>query len=292
VRPSGFTTPRPISRPWGSRARQIRPSRTTAHLRSAPEGGKSDGEHAKPGRGARAWAGALATGSPRTEPTKEALDQSLAPSRGLSGARLHSLWLNSAALATTKNGELEAGGRVERDESGEPTRPARGVPPGTFRDSTLRPPRRRWSTDARGGSHRNRRGVHPFPDKDGLARRARDVCSGYGRGAHSTSVWPVDPGRTVSDLQARHPRAASATTLVRSAYLEGVMDVDTRLADSAPCFEAGGVQITSKEDLARSRGGLPQLRLRSTVQAIARPREPGGNRRLSRRRARTGSRSA
>src|SRR5687768_8810371 len=91
-----------------------------------------------PGRWLRGYGWRDGDWSPRTEPTKEALDEVTGETPALLISKdYHSVWLNSAALAAA-GGDLDVdGGVVERDERGEPTGVLREESAWRFRDRNV-----------------------------------------------------------------------------------------------------------------------------------------------------------
>src|SRR4051812_32301649 len=199
----------------------------------------------------------------RTEPTKERLD-------GVTGATpaamiakdYHSLWLNSAALASA-DGDLEvAGGVVERDERGEATGVLREEAAWRFKERHMRVPDDEYVEAMRlGVKLANSRGVTAVHDKDGwlgalrLWQRLRDL------GSLSLRVWQSAPHEQVDELRAVGIRSGFGDPLLRLGYLKVFMD-GTLGSQTALMLDGSGVQITSGDELAEivrrgAEAGLP-----------------------------------
>src|SRR6059036_977852 len=153
---------------WALAQRQVR-LEGTASLDEALERVAAATRHVQPGGWLRGLGWRSGDWSPAVEPTKEALDRVTGDTPAALMARdYHSLWLNSAALATA-NGDLEvAGGVVERDGRGEPTGVLREECAWHFRDRHVRPTEDEMVETSRAGMKlANARGVTAVHDKDG-----------------------------------------------------------------------------------------------------------------------------
>jgi predicted amidohydrolase YtcJ len=163
---------------------------------------------------------------------------------------LHSLWLNSAALALA-DGDLEVeGGVVERDASGEPTGVLREESAWRFRDRHLTVAQDEYVEATRRGIRlANSRGVGAIHDKDGwigapgiFQRIATD-------GGLTLRVWQSVPHERVDGLAALGVRARLGDDLLRIGYLKCFMD-GTLGSQTAWMLDGSGVRITSGEELA------------------------------------------
>ncbi len=161
----------------------------------------------------------------------------------------HSLWLNSAALASA-NGDLEVdGGVVERDERGEPTGILREQACWEFRDRHLRASADEYVEAMRAGLRlAASRGVTSVHDKDGWIgsfgfwqrlERAEQL---------TLRVWQSLPWEQVDALRESGIRSGFGSPLLRLGYLKAFMD-GTLGSQTAWLLDGSGVRITSGEEL-------------------------------------------
>ena len=170
-----------------------------------------------------AWAGSAGrAGAPRTgRPSrrKRRWTRSGPTPAALWAKDLHSLWLNSAALALAQ-GDLDVeGGVVERDESGEPTGVLREEAAWRFRELFLSVSEEEWVEVTRTGVKlAHSRGVTAIHDKDGwvgaprIFQRLRDR-EGLTLRVGSSVPWKMlrEPGRSVSAPDSATASCGSAT---------------------------------------------------------------------------------
>ncbi|HEU5277757.1 MAG TPA: amidohydrolase [Gaiellaceae bacterium] len=246
----GFTDSHVHFPSWSLVQHQIRLEDTASLDEALARVAAAAGE-AQPGRWLRGMGWRSGDWSPPVEPTKEALDRVTGDTPTALMARdYHSLWLNSAALAHA-NGDLEVeGGVVVRDERGEPTGLLREECAWHFRDTYIRPTEDEMVDAARAGVRiAIRRGVTAVHDKDGwlgalgVWQRLRDD------GALLLRVWQSVPAEQVDELAELHIRSGFGDDLVRIGYLKAFMD-GTLGSQTARMLDGGGVQITSREQLA------------------------------------------
>ena len=197
------------------------------------------------------------------QPTKEALDEVTGEAPAALWAKdLHSLWLNSAALALA-NGDLEvAGGVVERDEDGEPTGVLREEAAWRFREQFPSVSADEWLDVTRAGVKlAHSRGVTAVHDKDGwvgaseIFQRLRD------HGGLTLRVWQSLPHKKLPELEALGIRSRFGDDFLRLGYLKVFMD-GTLGSQTAWMLDGSGVRITSSEELAEiirraARAGWP-----------------------------------
>ena len=197
------------------------------------------------------------------QPTKEALDEVTGETPAALWAKdLHSLWLNSAALALA-TGDLEVeGGVVERDERGEPTGVLREEAAWRFRERFPSVPEDEWIEVTRAGVKlAHSRGVTAVHDKDGwigapeIFQRLRD------RDGLTLRVWQSLPWRKLPELEALGLRSGIGDEYLRLGYLKVFMD-GTLGSQTAWMLDGSGVRITSGEELAEivgraARAGWP-----------------------------------
>jgi hypothetical protein len=185
------------------------------------------------------------------QPTKEALDEVTGDTPAALWAKdLHSLWLNSAALALA-GGDLEVeGGIVERDGQGEPTGILREEAAWRFRERFPSVPEGEWIEVTRAGVKlANSRGVTAVHDKDGwigapeIFQRLRD------QDGLTLRVWQSLPWRKLPELEALGLRSGFGDEYLRLGYLKVFMD-GTLGSQTAWMLDGSGVRITSGEELA------------------------------------------
>ncbi|CAN5799947.1 amidohydrolase [soil metagenome] len=197
------------------------------------------------------------------QPTKEALDEVTGETPAALWAKdLHSLWLNSAALALAQ-GDLEVdGGVVERDGSGEPTGVLREEAAWRFRERFPSVSDDEWLEVTRDGVKlAHSRGVTAVHDKDGwvgapeIFQRLRD------RGGLTLRIWQSLPYKKLPELEALGIRSRFGDDFLRLGYLKVFMD-GTLGSQTAWMLDGSGVRITSGEELveivrAAARAGWP-----------------------------------
>jgi predicted amidohydrolase YtcJ len=188
--------------------------------------------------------------TPRTEPTKEALDAVTGETPTIMISKdYHSAWLNSAALAAAK-GDLEvAGGVVERDGSGDPTGVLREESAWQFRDRYVLTSEEEWVEASRAGIKlANSRGVGAVHDKDGwlgapgIFQRLRD------EGILSLRVWGSIPHEALDRAAGLSLKSGFGDDYLRIGYLKCFMD-GTLGSQTALMTDGTGVEITSREEL-------------------------------------------
>ncbi len=188
--------------------------------------------------------------SPRTEPTRQALDEVTGRTPTILISKdYHSAWLNSAALAAA-NGDLEIqGGVVERDERGEPTGVLREESAWRFRDRHVVTTQDEWVDATRHGLLlAASRGVGAIHDKDGwlgapgIFQRLRD------EGSLSLRVWSSIPAELVEHAAELSLRSGFGDDYLRIGYLKTFMD-GTLGSRTALLTDGSGVEITSREEL-------------------------------------------
>jgi predicted amidohydrolase YtcJ len=185
------------------------------------------------------------------QPTKEALDQvSGEIPVALLAQDSHSLWLNSAALARA-NGELEVdGGVVERDADGDPTGVLREEACWEFRDRHVEIADGEYLAAMRDGLRvAASRGVTAVHDKDGWIGALRFWQALAADGALTLRVWQSLPAEQVDRLAELGLRSGFGDGLLRLGYVKAFMD-GTLGSQTARMLDGGGVQITSREELA------------------------------------------
>jgi predicted amidohydrolase YtcJ len=203
-----------------------------------------------PGRWLRGYGWRDGDWSPRTEPTKEALDEVTGETPALLISKdYHSVWLNSAALAAA-GGDLDVdGGVVERDERGEPTGVLREESAWRFRDRNVVTTQDEWVEATREGVRlANSRGVGAIHDKDGwlgapgIFQRLRD------EGNLSLRVWGSIPHESVGHVHELALRSGFGDEYLRIGYLKCFMD-GTLGSQTARLTDGSGVEITSGAEL-------------------------------------------
>ncbi|HUQ21552.1 MAG TPA: amidohydrolase family protein [Gaiellaceae bacterium] len=188
--------------------------------------------------------------SPRTEPTKEALDAVTGETPAIMISKdYHSAWLNSAALAAA-GGDLDLpGGVVERDERGEPTGVLREESAWRFRDRHVLTTDEEWAEATRAGIElASSRGVTAIHDKDGwlgspgIFQRLRDA------GNLSLRVWGSIPHALLDDAAALSLHSGFGDEFLRIGYLKCFMD-GTLGSETALLTDGTGVELTSRAEL-------------------------------------------
>jgi hypothetical protein len=203
-----------------------------------------------PGRWLRGYGWRDGDWTPRTEPTKAALDEVTGETPAILISKdYHSVWLNSAALAAA-GGDLDvAGGVVERDQRGEPTGVLREESAWRFRDRYVETTADEWVEATRAGIRlANARGVGAIHDKDGwlgspgIFQRLRD------EGSLSLRVWGSLPHEAVEHARGLALRSGFGDEYLRIGYLKCFMD-GTLGSQTAWLSDGSGVRITSGEEL-------------------------------------------
>ncbi len=203
-----------------------------------------------PGRWLRGYGWRDGDWSPRTEPTKEALDEVTGATPAILISKdYHSVWLNSAALAAA-GGDLDVeGGVVERNERGEPTGVLREESAWRFRDRYVLTTQEEWVEATRAGVRlANSRGVGAIHDKDGwlgapgIFQRLRE------EGNLSLRVWGSIPHESVGHARELALRSGFGDEYLRIGYLKCFMD-GTLGSQTARLTDGSGVEITSGAEL-------------------------------------------
>jgi len=185
------------------------------------------------------------------QPTKEALDDVTGETSAALWAKdLHSLWLNSAALARAE-GDLEVeGGVVERDESGEPTGVLREEAAWRFRERFPSVSDDEWLDVTRAGiTLAHSRGVTAVHDKDGWIGAPRIFQRLSERQGLTLRVWQSLPWRKLPELEALGLSSGVGDKFFRLGYLKVFMD-GTLGSQTAWLLDGSGVRITTGEELA------------------------------------------
>ncbi|CAN5187969.1 amidohydrolase [soil metagenome] len=197
------------------------------------------------------------------QPTKGALDSVTGDAPAALWAKdLHSLWLNSAALALAR-GDLEVeGGVVERDEDGEPTGVLREEAAWWFRERFPSASENEWLEVTRAGVKlAHSRGVTAVHDKDGSVGAPEIFQRLRGHGGLTLRVWQSLPYKKLPELEALGIRSRFGDDFLRLGYLKVFMD-GTLGSQTAWMLDGSGVRITSAEELAEivrraARAGWP-----------------------------------
>ena len=235
---------------------------------------------AAPGRWLRGYGWRDGDWSPRTEPTKEALDAVTGETPAVMISKdYHSAWLNSAALAAA-GGELEVeGGVVERDAAGEPTGVLREEAAWRFRDRHVLTTEDEWVEATRAGVKlAHSRGVGAIHDKDGwlgspgIFQRLRD------EGNLSLRVWGSIPHERLDDAAALSLRSGFGDEYLRIGYLKCFMD-----GTLGSQHRAAHGRLRRRDHRPRgARGDRPPRRRARLARRRARDRRPGEPRRARR----------
>ena len=197
------------------------------------------------------------------QPTKEALDEVAGSTPAALWAKdLHSLWLNSSALALA-GGDLDVeGGVVERGERGEPTGVLREEAAWRFRERFPSVSEDEWLEVTRAGVKlASSRGVTSVHDKDGWVGAAEIFQRLRERDGPTLRVWQSVPWKKLPELEALGLRSGFGDEFLRLGYLKVFMD-GTLGSRTAWMLDGSGVQITSGEELAEivrraARAGWP-----------------------------------
>jgi predicted amidohydrolase YtcJ len=185
------------------------------------------------------------------QPTKQALDEVTGDTPAALWAKdLHSLWLNSSALALAA-GDLDVeGGVVERDDHGEPTGVLREESAWRFRERFPSVPEDEWVEVTRAGMRlANSRGVTAVHDKDGWIGAPGIFQRLHEREGLTLRVWQSLPWRMLSELESLGLRSGIGDAYLRLGYLKVFMD-GTLGSQTAWMLDGSGVRITSGEELA------------------------------------------
>jgi predicted amidohydrolase YtcJ len=164
---------------------------------------------------------------PDGPPTRQALDE-IEPERPamLISKDYHALWLNSAALALAGGDlEVESGGVVVRDESGEPTGVLYERAAWQFKERYARAQDEEYVDAMREGVRlAAARGVTAVHDKDGwlgaigLWQRLEE------QGGLPLRVWQSTPADKLGDLRELGLRSGAGSPLLRLGYLKAFID--------------------------------------------------------------------
>ena len=205
---------------------------------------------AKAGRWLRGYGWRDGDWTPRSEPTKEALDEVTGETPAIFISKdYHSVWLNSAALAHAE-GDLEVdGGVVERDERGEPTGVLREEAAWRFKDRYVVTTQDEWVEATRAGIKlANSRGVGAVHDKDGWLGSAGIFQRIHDEGNLSLRVWGSIPHHLIEQAAGLSLRSGFGDEFLRIGYLKCFMD-GTLGSQTALLTDGSGVQITSSGEL-------------------------------------------
>jgi len=197
------------------------------------------------------------------QPTKEALDGVTGSAPAALWAKdLHSLWLNSAALALA-GGDVEVeGGVVERDQSGEPTGVLREEAAWRFRERFPSVSEDEWLEVTHAGIKlAHSRGVTAVHDKDGWVGAPEIFQRLRNHSGLTLRVWESLPHKKLPELESLGIRSRFGDDFLRLGYLKVFMD-GTLGSQTAWMLDGSGVRITSSEELAEivrraARAGWP-----------------------------------
>jgi len=197
------------------------------------------------------------------QPAKEALDEVTGETPAALWAKdLHSLWLNSAALALAQ-GDLEVeGGVVERDERGEPTGVLREEAAWRFRERFPSVSEDEWLEVTRSAVKlAHSRGVTAVHDKDGWIGAPEIFQRLKEHGGLTLRVWQSLPHAKLPELESLGIRSGFGDDHLRLGYLKVFMD-GTLGSQTAWMLDGSGVRITSGDELAEivaqaARAGWP-----------------------------------
>jgi predicted amidohydrolase YtcJ len=184
-------------------------------------------------------------------PTKEALDAVTGERPAALWAKdLHSLWLNSAALALAGCDLEVEGGVVERDEQGEPTGVLREEAAWRFRERFPSVPDDEWLEVTRAGVKlAHSRGVTAVHDKDGWVGAHQIFQRLKERDGLTLRVWQSLPYLKLPELEGLGLRSRLGDDVLRLGYLKVFMD-GTLGSQTAWLLDGSGVRITSGVELA------------------------------------------
>jgi predicted amidohydrolase YtcJ len=197
------------------------------------------------------------------EPTKEALDEVTGETPTALWAKdLHSLWLNSAALALAE-GDLDVeGGVVERNGRGDPTGVLREEAAWRFRERFPSVSEDEWLEVTRAGVRlAHSRGVTAVHDKDGWIGAPGIFQQLQQRDGLTLRVWQSLPWKKLAELEAVGIRSGFGDDFLRLGYLKVFMD-GTLGSQTAWMLDDSGVRITTGDELAEivragARAGWP-----------------------------------
>jgi predicted amidohydrolase YtcJ len=184
------------------------------------------------------------------KPTKQALDTVTGERPAALWAKdLHSLWLNSAALALA-GGDLEVeGGVVERDGDGEPTGVLREEAAWRFRERFPSVSEKEWLEVTRAGVKlAHSRGVTAVHDKDGWVGAPEIFQRLKERDGLTLRVWQSLPYAKLPEFESLGLRSRLGDDFLRLGYLKIFMD-GTLGSQTAWLLDGSGVRITSGEEL-------------------------------------------
>jgi predicted amidohydrolase YtcJ len=196
-------------------------------------------------------------------PTKEALDDVTGERPAALWAKdLHSLWLNSSALALAGADLDVEGGVVERDERGEPTGVLREEAAWRFRERFPSVAEEEWLEVTRAGMKlAHSRGVTAVHDKDGWVGAPEIFQRLQKRDGLTLRVWQSLPYAKLPELESLGLRSRLGDDFLRLGYLKVFMD-GTLGSQTAWMLDGSGVRITSGDELAEvvvraARAGWP-----------------------------------
>jgi predicted amidohydrolase YtcJ len=203
-----------------------------------------------PGRWLRGYGWRDGDWTPRTEPTKEALDEVTGETPTIMISKdYHSAWLNSAALAAADGDLRVAGGVVEVDERGEPTGILREESAWRFRDRYVLTSEDEWVEATRAGIKlANSRGVGAIHDKDGWLGSPGIFQRLHDEGNLSLRVWGSIPHEALDRAAGLSLKSGFGDDFLRIGYLKCFMD-GTLGSQTALMTDGTGVEITSREEL-------------------------------------------
>ncbi|MDQ3122006.1 MAG: amidohydrolase [Actinomycetota bacterium] len=197
------------------------------------------------------------------QPTKEALDEVTGSAPATLWAKdLHSLWLNSAALALAGEDVEVEGGVVERDQSGEPTGVLREEAAWRFRERFPSVSGDEWLEVTHAGIKlAHSRGVTAVHDKDGWVGAPEIFQRLRNHSGLTLRVWESLPHKKLPELESLGIRSRFGDDFLRLGYLKVFMD-GTLGSQTAWMLDGSGVRITSSEELAEivrraARAGWP-----------------------------------
>jgi predicted amidohydrolase YtcJ len=203
-----------------------------------------------PGRWLRGYGWRDGDWTPRTEPTKEALDEVTGETPTIMISKdYHSAWLNSAALAAADGDLRVAGGVVEVDERGEPTGILREESAWRFRDRYVLTSEDEWVEATRAGIKlASSRGVGAIHDKDGWLGSPGIFQRLHDEGNLSLRVWGSIPHEALDRAAGLSLKSGFGDDFLRIGYLKCFMD-GTLGSQTALMTDGTGVEITSREEL-------------------------------------------
>jgi predicted amidohydrolase YtcJ len=258
----GFTDSHVHFPSWALAQRQVR-LEGTASLEEALARVREAVSSVPAGRWLRGLGWRSGDWSPPEEPTRQALDAVTGHTPTALLARdYHSLWLNTAGLARADGNLQVAGGVVERDGRGEPTGVLREESAWRFKELYLAVPDDEYLEAMRAGLRiAAARGVTAVHDKDGWLGAARLWQRLHGEGGLTLRVWQSLPHEHLDRLIEAGIPPGLGDDYLRVGYLKVFMD-GTLGSRTARMLDGGGVEITSREELAQivrraARAGWP-----------------------------------